>query len=398
MRSPGKSATKAGSSNRSQAGVLDIQSSPNKPQPREASSSQLDSAGPIIPVTQRRLVRKSWAWGALVLLLGLILYSSRGETLLSVPDYDDDDATKFVVADLPGKGKGLVAVRDIEQGELLIREKPLFRVPFSSNVFAASDPKGIIAKGLRDASSEGRDAFLNLSYIGLPDTFDPAADPQRHALAIFQTNAVSAGDMVGIFPRMARLNHGCASAFNSVYSWREREGALVVHALKPIPEGSELLTTYFDTKRPRDDRRRVLYWHSCTCSVCSLPEAKSRAVDRQLSDMTNEYGRLATWAEGQITGLEAIRTVHLLWRLGTSTGYWSERGRLAADAAWVAAAHHDERAARSWAALAKQWYTYELGADSAEVEETMRIMADPTSHPAWGTRQRLSVGDTRGLR
>jgi len=59
-------------------------------------------------------------------------------------------------------------------------------------------------------------------------------DLNEVALAIFQTNAVSAGDGVGIFPRMARLNHGCSRAFNSVYSYREKEGELVVHALKGI--------------------------------------------------------------------------------------------------------------------------------------------------------------------
>ncbi|KAL1736883.1 hypothetical protein EV714DRAFT_279392 [Schizophyllum commune] len=310
----------------------------------------------------------------------------------------DSDASKFALADLPGRGKGLIAVRDIERGELLIREKPLFRVPFST-----SNPKGVIAEGLRAASPEGRAAFFNLSYVGLPDDFDPASDAAAHALAIFQTNAVAAGDMVGIFPRMARLNHGCVRAFNSVYSWREREGALVVHALKPIAKGErsqELLTTYFDTKRARDDRRAHLkqrYGFECNCSVCALPEAKSTALDRQLTDMAHEYARLASWAEGKITGLEAIRTVRLLWRLGTSTGYHSERGRLAADAAWVAAAHQDASATRAWAALAREWYAYELGVDSPEVEEAERVLSDPTAHPAWGTRQRLAVGDTRGL-
>jgi hypothetical protein len=71
---------------------------------------------------------------------------------------------------------------------------------------------------------------------------------------------------------MARLNHGCSGAFNSVYHWRDNEGVLVVHALKPIRKGQvrkahfverqnyhwtlqELLTTYRDTKRPRNERR-----------------------------------------------------------------------------------------------------------------------------------------------
>lgn len=42
---------------------------------------------------------------------------------------------------------------------------------------------------------------------------------------------------MGIFPRLARINHGCSSAFNVVYHWREHEGHVVVHALKDIPKG-----------------------------------------------------------------------------------------------------------------------------------------------------------------
>jgi len=48
---------------------------------------------------------------------------------------------------------------------------------------------------------------------------------------------VAAGENVGIFPRMARLNHGCSSAFNAVYSWREKEEALVIFALRNISKG-----------------------------------------------------------------------------------------------------------------------------------------------------------------
>jgi hypothetical protein len=45
-------------------------------------------------------------------------------------------------------------------------------------------------------------------------------------LAKAQTNAISAGNMVGIFPKTARLNHGCSSAFNVAYKWDEEEQEL----------------------------------------------------------------------------------------------------------------------------------------------------------------------------
>jgi len=69
----------------------------------------------------------------------------------SLEDHDEDHNI-FTVVDIPGKGKGLVAARDIkvlvckssnksslrndneQQGELVIRERPLFVVPRNSKL------------------------------------------------------------------------------------------------------------------------------------------------------------------------------------------------------------------------------------------------------------------------
>lgn len=90
---------------------------------------------------------------------------------------------------------------------------------------------------LANSSRAGQDAFFNLSYVNFPKHLDPRKHHDEVALAIFQTNAVAAGEKVGIFPRMARLNHGCAAAFNVVYNWRESEKALFIRAIKSIRNG-----------------------------------------------------------------------------------------------------------------------------------------------------------------
>ncbi len=84
-----------------------------------------------------------------------------------------------------------------------------------------------------------------------------------------------------------------------------------------------------------------VYGFRCTCDVCSLPDAESLASDGRLTSMTDLYARFATWGQSQITGLQAIEIVNKIWALGEEEGYWSERGTLAADAAWVAAAHSE---------------------------------------------------------
>lgn len=82
------------------------------------------------------------------------------------------------------------------------------------------------------------EAFSDLSYIPPEGDFETGEEyAHQIPLAIVQTNAVNAGESVGVFPHMARLNHGCSSAFGAVYSWREGEGVIVVYAIKPIKKG-----------------------------------------------------------------------------------------------------------------------------------------------------------------
>ena len=54
--------------------------------------------------------------------------------------------------------------------------------------------------------------------------------------------------------------------------------------------------------------------------------------------MQNE---LSAWAQGKIEGEKAIDLINEIWWVGSLEGYWSQRGRLAADAAMVALAHSE---------------------------------------------------------
>lgn len=57
-----------------------------------------------------------------------------------------------------------------------------------------------------------------------------------------------------------------------------------------------------------------------------------------MRDMQNE---LAGWAQGKIEGDKAIDLINEIWWVGSLEGYWSQRGRLAADAVMVALAHSE---------------------------------------------------------
>ncbi len=127
--------------------------------------------------------------------------------------------------------------------------------------------------------------------------------------------------------------------------------------------------------------------------------------------MNGLYKRLSTWGHGAIDGQEAIRLVKRIWAIGEEERYTSERGRLAADAMLVAAAHaeyvlgvilrvtgdvtehmYSAEAGVDWARLALRWASYELGSDS-DLAEAMRIaMRDPKGHMMWKKRLTITVG------
>ncbi|KAI0647981.1 hypothetical protein C8Q79DRAFT_905278 [Trametes meyenii] len=319
-----------------------------------------------------------------------MLWEESGSTI----SVEDAYQVPVKVVELPGRGMGVIATRSISQGELVLREKPLFVVPNKVSM----SPGAVLLSTIATLTPTQRASFYNLSYVNFPVGIPQGTDRYNEelALAIFQTNAVSAGTRgVGIFPRMARLNHGCSGAFNVVYTWRDDEAVLVVHALKPVKEGEELLTTYTNTKRPRHIRRQFTLEHygfECQCSVCSLPEDLSTLSDQRLNTMSDLYARFSSWGHGGATGAETVAAAISIWRLGEEEGYWSERGQLAADVTHVAAAHGDLPAAKEWAKLAQRWYGYELGADSGQAREMARLAAQPQLHAAWGTRHHEGVG------
>jgi len=133
--------------------------------------------------------------------------------------------------------------------------------------------------------------------------------------------------------------------------------------------------------------------------------------------MQNE---LSAWAQGRIEGEKAIDLINEIWWVGSLEGYWSQRGRLAADAVMVALAHSEwvfclflfslswrsdpydslypsfiplsAWAAKEWADTAATWYGYELGTDSEYVQEMKDVIKSPQTQRTWGSRGRQSVG------
>jgi len=312
----------------------------------------------------------------------------------------------YTVRSVPGRGQGAFAKRDIGPGELVIREEPLFILPGSVN----EDPIALLKRHLQPLTTEQQDSYFELSHHAKPSKSPNAEEYyKQRMLSIFQTNAITttAGN-VGIFPRTARLNHACVSSFNCVYSWREHEGVLVTHALKPIKDGEELTYAYFNTRRPRSNRQAYLseqYSFNCTCTTCSLSDELSKASDERLERINELYGKMRSWKpaagaeeiKGEIDGKEVVGIGKEIWKLADEEGYLSERGQLASDMAHVAAAHSDIPATLAWARLAEEWFSREIGWNTPQVQLMRKVIVDPRSHWSWGSREPMRVGMPDGI-
>ena len=103
------------------------------------------------------------------------------------------------------------------------------------------------------------------------------------------------------------------------------------------------IASSFESRVLRVRRRAFLnkrYRFNCTCDVCSLPKPLSKASDERLLEISQRYEKFKSWENG-MDGVEAIQHIRKIWEIEEEEGYWSERGQLAADAAWIAASHSE---------------------------------------------------------
>ena len=139
----------------------------------------------------------------------------------------------------------------------------------------------------------------------LPDDVTDA--DVRRVVAAFERNNFSVADELlvsraaGVYPAGALLNHACApncvigfedywlpdgageAAYADAARGARRGCALqVVRTLVAVPSGAELLHSYVEIARPREERQRALfqsYGFRCSCALCELPPSDPRCPE-----------------------------------------------------------------------------------------------------------------------
>ncbi|KAI0407245.1 hypothetical protein F4802DRAFT_605728 [Xylaria palmicola] len=289
----------------------------------------------------------------------------------------------FALQDVPGKGKGLVAVLPIARGTRILSERPLVTSP--QNGTGLEKIKASIGQQVNSLSEAQREAFLSLHNIHPYSSFDDKC------LGIFRTNAhpvENGGIDGGIFLETSRINHACDN--NAQKYWNTTIKRHTIHAIREIAVGEEITITYLGALRSRRRRQETLrakFGFTCLCRLCILPERESKKVDNRLESifLLDEYlgshGVLWIWAK-------PLKMVRMIDR---QVSLYNEHGpndiglpRAFLDVAQVLIAHDDLARARVFIERALSGWEAIEGKDSPTVNEYRHLLDNPSSHQLHG--------------
>ncbi|GAA5997524.1 hypothetical protein JCM5350_002718 [Sporobolomyces pararoseus] len=282
----------------------------------------------------------------------------------------------FEMKGIDGKGMGVVAIRDLEAGTLVLREVPIV-------VWNEEDGTSKLESLVSALSDRQRADYYSL-YIS------PKAKKMEKALAVFRTNAMQLGPQSskgGIFVEGSRFNHSCRP--NVQRHWEEEQGVEWFILSHDVKKGEELCIAYQETRASRETRRERLwegFGFECNCSACSLSEVETEVSDNhrvQIKALDNSLTSLQTQP------LQLVKTVNRIIRLLKKEDLVTCRADAAFAAMGVCVWDGDRVNAGRWIERILEYEKVEAGVWSTKYREVEAWKDDPARHPAWSINSRM---------
>ncbi|MCJ1386334.1 hypothetical protein MMC17_009460 [Xylographa soralifera] len=215
----------------------------------------------------------------------------------------------YALQDMPGKGKGLVAIKKISKATRILFEKAVVTV---SKSVGSERLQTSICKQVEALSENQRRDFLSMHNIHL---YRNAA---KQYLGIFRTNSLPAeavGDKGAIFLEACRINHACDN--NAQKNWNKKIKRHTVHTLRDINKGEEITITYLAPLKNRKARQKAFqekFDFIYLCNLCSLPLEQSQESDRRLEKIYRLNNVIDQLVDEAPQGLEPSDFENWLWR------------------------------------------------------------------------------------
>lgn len=224
--------------------------------------------------------------------------------------FKDTDSYPFHIAEIEGKGKGLVADRVLKRGEPVMGHTPVLLVHRAfKEALPQSQQQHLVQAAIDSLPKPTADLFMaQMAHI-----------PEKHRnAAMLTTNAFllnlksdtgsddGSGHHFGAFPEVARFNHDCRP--NAVYRIDPATLMHVTTAVSAIPPGEEITISYLDPLLSREQRQGRLHkdWSfECKCDLCSLTGEEHEHSETRLKEIKWIEEKLTDYSEhrGISTGL-----------------------------------------------------------------------------------------------
>ncbi|KAF9346707.1 hypothetical protein BGX26_001788, partial [Mortierella sp. AD094] len=284
------------------------------------------------------------------------------------------DDSIYIVKDVPGKGKGMFATRDIKRGTCVISEKPLVCV-------GPSLPKTLPT--VASMSKKNIKSFLALRNIYSQEEMTEVA-------GIIKTNALPLGENSengGVYRVISRINHSCAP--NVRHNWNPRTEKEYIRAMEDIPAGSEILTDYILPLLTREERQKMLlqdFRFTCQCRICDV--ASSKEYDDAVTRIKKCSGLILMYASSsprKAMGYvrEAMDILDKVGICGKTTFYY--------DGFQIFAIFGNYELAKEWANLYLESYRLDYGEEDEQFRLYVAYSQNPKSFPLFGRCGRIDL-------
>jgi hypothetical protein len=288
---------------------------------------------------------------------------------------------------IPGKGKGLIASKDIVPGTLILSDAPLLKTDVITSMETVERD---LARALKALPKGHQRAFLSLhnNY--------PGKNPLSN---IIRSNGYPLGpgsDVGGVFPNLSRVNHSCKP--NAKHSWNPTLGMYVVYTIRPVSRDQEITVSYLsggDSKQ-RQAELKDNFGFTCTCELCSLPAAELRASDNRLIRAESLNQTIGNAESVRYFPAKALRNCVNLRDIYATEGVVDDRlPNLYYDCFQINNMHGDQARASAFARKYCEEKRVAEGPDSVNVLEMMPFVEDPSKDGSFGSTNdwKSSVSD-----
>jgi hypothetical protein len=195
----------------------------------------------------------------------------------------------YTVHPSPGKGLGVFARSDLEIGSIIMRETPIITIKRPDFVKGTGYPMSAVSQLVRSEfallSSEEQEEVMSLTYHA---TEAEKKSSDKLGL-IFRSNAYKTGQKIGLFPKIARINHSCRP--NTSYYWNAKLNKRIVYATRKIKKGEELFDSYISLLLTHEERQKRLdpYGFTCSCEACAVENRALRESDERREDIREAF-------------------------------------------------------------------------------------------------------------